>query len=218
MNAGWLCAATRHTECSPARGAVPSASPIDLAPGALLKTCHAIFLIAAGGCAAPGGSAPAPCTDAWERFIEEKVPTGDGRGHGPDVGSAEWQSVVEFRLGIRGEPGVPARDTAAWCRHIDRIVRGSAAAPVGGGETANACEPSFSGDGGLANDVVATYFETEGPARLPEPADSVSLMYAAPSASGSKCNGRIETLRAHHGGARAEWDYGASVMRGEVNR
>ena len=41
------------------------------------------------------------CTAAWYQSIEEKVPTGDGRGHGPDVGSDEWKSVVEFKLGIR---------------------------------------------------------------------------------------------------------------------
>ena len=45
--------------------------------------------------------------------IERQVPTGDGRGHGPDVGSAEWYSVVEFRLGVRDAPGVPERGTQA---------------------------------------------------------------------------------------------------------
>jgi len=56
-------------------------------------------------------------------MIEEKVSTGDGQGHGPDLGSDEWKSVVEFKLGIRGEPDVPSREGAAWCRHIDEIVR-----------------------------------------------------------------------------------------------
>lgn len=62
------------------------------------------------------------CSDAWYRSVEEVVPTGDGQGHGPDAGSDEWKSVVEFKLGIRGEPEVPARDTDDWCRYIDQLV------------------------------------------------------------------------------------------------
>ncbi len=64
-----------------------------------------------------------PCSSAWARKIEERVSTGDGRGHGPDPGSREWRSVVEFRLGIRGDPEVPSRESDAWCRFIDEIVR-----------------------------------------------------------------------------------------------
>lgn len=74
--------------------------------------------------ARPGASEPpALCSEAWYRAVEEKVPTGDGQGHGPDVGSDEWKSVVEFKLGIRGRPDLPARDTDAWCRRVDRILR-----------------------------------------------------------------------------------------------
>jgi len=63
------------------------------------------------------------CSDSWYRSIEERVPTGDGQAHGPDVGSDEWKSVVEFKLGIRDTPDVPERDGEAWCRYIDQIVR-----------------------------------------------------------------------------------------------
>ena len=62
------------------------------------------------------------CSKAWFEAVEARVPTGDGRGHGPDIGSDEWKSVVEFRLGIRDTPGVPDRSTEDWCRHIDRLV------------------------------------------------------------------------------------------------
>lgn len=65
------------------------------------------------------------CSEAWYRMIDEKVQTGDGQGHGPDLGSDEWKSAVEFKLGIRGDPDLPRRDTEAWCRHIDRLVRSS---------------------------------------------------------------------------------------------
>jgi len=63
------------------------------------------------------------CTQEWYRFIEGKVATGDDQGHGPDLGSIEWQSVVEFKLGIRGKVEVPQRDSNAWCRYIDQRVR-----------------------------------------------------------------------------------------------
>lgn len=62
------------------------------------------------------------CSESWYRSIEEKVPTGDGRGHGPDLGSEEWKSVVEFKLGIRNQPTVPPRDSEAWCRFIQQLV------------------------------------------------------------------------------------------------
>ncbi len=66
-----------------------------------------------------GEGGPAPCTEAWTWLVEARVPTGDGLGHGPDTGSVEWQSVVEFKLGIRDDPGVPPRDSHAWCRYVD---------------------------------------------------------------------------------------------------
>ena len=63
------------------------------------------------------------CSDSWYRFIEETVLTSDNQGHGPDVGSGEWKSVIEFKLGIRDNPNLPDRDSEAWCRRIDQIVR-----------------------------------------------------------------------------------------------
>lgn len=78
---------------------------------------------------------PAVCSGSWYRMIEEKVPTGDGQGHGPDVGSDEWRSVVEFKLGMRGEADVPRRDSAAWCLHIDEIVRSDRTSSAGSGNS-----------------------------------------------------------------------------------
>ena len=63
------------------------------------------------------------CSDSWYQFIEDAVVSGDNQGHGPDIGSDEWKSVIEFKLGIRDEPNLPNRDSEAWCRHIDQIVR-----------------------------------------------------------------------------------------------
>jgi len=62
------------------------------------------------------------CSEAWYRLVEQRVVTGDGRGHGPDAGSQEWKSVVEFRLGIRDAPGVPPHDSEAWCGYVDGLL------------------------------------------------------------------------------------------------
>ena len=63
-----------------------------------------------------------PCSPAWYKAVEQRISTGDGRGHGPDLGSEEWRSVIEFRLGIRGSPSVPERMSSEWCHYIDRKV------------------------------------------------------------------------------------------------
>ena len=70
-------------------------------------------------------AAPKPnCGDDWYALVESKLPTGDGAGHGPDPGSDEWRSVVEFRLGIRGDATVPDRSTPDWCKYIDTQLEG----------------------------------------------------------------------------------------------
>lgn len=74
------------------------------------------------------------CSHAWYRSIEERVPTSDAQQHGPDVGSDEWKSVIEFKLGIRDKPGVPSRDSHAWCSHIDQLVRESRTSSSDGGD------------------------------------------------------------------------------------
>lgn len=67
-----------------------------------------------------------PCSPSWFEAVEAKVSTGDGQGHGPDVGSSEWRSVVEFRLGVRGDEAVPSSESQAWCDYIDALVFQSA--------------------------------------------------------------------------------------------
>lgn len=68
------------------------------------------------------GEASNPCSESWYQSVESAIPSGDGMGHGPDVGSEEWKSVVEFRLGIRGRPEVPDRNSQAWCNYIDDLL------------------------------------------------------------------------------------------------
>lgn len=94
--------------------------------------CLGILLLTASlglGCARrtdPEPTQPEPCSPAWHSAVEARVPTGDGHGHGPDLGSAEWQSVVEFKLGVRGQAEVPARDSRAWCRYIEHLLEAGA--------------------------------------------------------------------------------------------
>lgn len=93
--------------------------------------------------ALPAAANPAaPCSETWLRSVDEKVATGDGAGHGPDVGSDEWKSVVEFKLGLRGQPGVPSRSSEAWCRYIDERLNARTAAGKTG-ERRAASGPSF---------------------------------------------------------------------------
>ena len=92
-----------------------------------------IFLgLTLSGCDASENTATTaiPCTDNWFAEVESLYPTGDGDGHGPDIGSLEWRSVVEFRLGIRDDPKVPAVNTQQWCTYIDKAYIKQATKPV----------------------------------------------------------------------------------------
>lgn len=70
----------------------------------------------------PANQAAEPCTERWYQELEATVSTGDGMGHGPDIGSEEWKSVIEFKLGVRGKQGVPDRNSREWCRFIDDLL------------------------------------------------------------------------------------------------
>ena len=69
-----------------------------------------------------GDGGPVPCTEPWFWELETRFGTGDGMGHGPDMGSDEWKSVIEFKLGIRDDPAVPDVTSARWCSWVDRYV------------------------------------------------------------------------------------------------
>jgi len=92
-----------------------------------MKYAIAIFVVLAAinlGVNA-GAELAAPCTEEWIRFVDQKLVSGDGQGHGPDLGSDEWKGVIEFKLGIRGQADLPARDSDDWCQLIDQLVRAS---------------------------------------------------------------------------------------------
>ncbi len=66
---------------------------------------------------------PELCVESWYRAVESAVPSGDGMGHGPDLGSEEWKSVIEFKLGIRGNPNIPDRNSPDWCNYINDFIK-----------------------------------------------------------------------------------------------
>lgn len=59
------------------------------------------------------------CDQTWFKKVEMQIVTGDGNGHGPDLGSLEWRSVVEFKLGVTGNDSLPAVSSDLWCDYID---------------------------------------------------------------------------------------------------
>ncbi|MGI9280655.1 MAG: hypothetical protein ACR2PX_13690 [Endozoicomonas sp.] len=76
------------------------------------------------GCSSHNGKEPkSMCTESWYEYVESRVPTGDGMGHGPDPGSLEWRSVVEFRLDLRDQNLLPDRSSNSWCKAIDQFLK-----------------------------------------------------------------------------------------------
>lgn len=59
------------------------------------------------------------CSSDWYQQVDSQIVTGDGQGHGPDLGSSEWRSVVEFKLGIRGDSALVDLNNEEWCHYID---------------------------------------------------------------------------------------------------
>lgn len=86
----------------------------------LMLSFVACLLVATAGCAPDDKASNANiCSAEWYALVEKQVLTGDNQGHGPDAGSAEWRSVVEFKLGIRGDKNIPPVDSEQWCAYIN---------------------------------------------------------------------------------------------------
>lgn len=71
-------------------------------------------------------------------------------------------------------------------------------------------------DGNPANEVVATFFDTEPKSAIAERGDSTSLMSVQPSGSGARYQGPNESIWEHQGEATIIWGYGAPEMRCKV--
>ena len=90
----------------------------------MIRLTAALGVLALSGCGVEPGPAHLlpPCSEGWNQLVEETLPTGDADGHGPDVGSMEWRSVVEFKLGIRDDPAVPALESEDWCLYMNEEI------------------------------------------------------------------------------------------------
>lgn len=63
-----------------------------------------------------------------------------------------------------------------------------------------------------SNEVAVTYFRTEPPTLIAEYGDRVSLMFARPTGSGTRYEGRNEKLSEHQGEFKVTWGYQAPEM------
>lgn len=89
----------------------------------MMGSFSALVILVASAAQTPDPMHEPLCSKAWYRSIKEKVITSDGQGHGPDIGTDEWQSVIEFKLGVRGTPNIPPRESELWCQYIDHLVQ-----------------------------------------------------------------------------------------------
>ncbi len=100
----------------------------------------AASILALGGCSSPAppdhppagpasvmpkqAAAPADATlgsPAWYAWVGRSLHIDDGRGHGPDPGSPEWNRAVQRKLGQeapRSKPGSPQ-----WQQAVDALLR-----------------------------------------------------------------------------------------------
>jgi len=169
-------------------------------------SCISLLLVTTA-CAGVGSPAPsiALCAAGWAQGIESQLQTGDGRGHGPDIGSDEWQSVVEFRLGIRDLPGLPERGSAAWCAYVEALADDRM--PV-----------IFACDDDAATKLAVHFLPTEPRMLIARRGDRLALMAQQRSASGAKYAGDDAALWEHHGEATVTWGADAPEMRCRVTR
>jgi membrane-bound inhibitor of C-type lysozyme len=169
-------------------------------------SCISLLLVTTA-CAGVGSPAPsiALCAAGWAQGIESQLQTGDGRGHGPDIGSDEWQSVVEFRLGIRDLPGLPERGSAAWCAYVEALADDRM--PV-----------IFACDDDAATKLAVHFLPTEPRTLIARRGDRLALMAQQRSASGAKYAGDDAALWEHHGEATVTWGADAPEMRCRVTR
>jgi len=121
---------------------------------------------------ASSGGAHAACGDTRYRTIDEKLSSGDGQGHGPDIGSDEWKSVIEFKLGMPDKAELPDRNSEGWCDYVDRLLEARAA--VAG----SAPGPSFACDEAVPEGVAAMVCADHGLAALD---NKLADVYAAAS-------------------------------------
>lgn len=62
------------------------------------------------------------CSMEWFKYVESQVLSQDQQGHGPDIGSEEWQSVIEFKLGLDKVANKPDKLSPEWCKFIQQAL------------------------------------------------------------------------------------------------
>lgn len=72
--------------------------------------------------------AAAGCDARWQTAVQAQLAPADG--HGPDLGSPEWQGTVEQQLGLNGVATLPARGSPAWCRRVQQQLDTARRAPT----------------------------------------------------------------------------------------
>ena len=93
------------------------------------------------------------CSPEWFRYVESQVISSDHLGHGPDLASEEWQSVVEFKLGLQANSNVPLKNTPQWCQFIQQQLDAQRIPPTFScqAKSLNIIEKEICQDQGLSN-------------------------------------------------------------------
>jgi hypothetical protein len=85
---------------------------------AACTACHARFAPAVSA-APPALPTPEPCSAEWNALVQRRLGIADAEGHGPDPGSDEWKAAVEHRLGVRDDAAFPEPGSPQWCQAVD---------------------------------------------------------------------------------------------------
>ena len=89
--------------------------------------CRRIFfLLVLAGCESLPRSqlerSSLPCSPDWNRVLEVRIGTGDGHGHGPDIGSIEWYYVIHRKLKWP-ESASLIPGSSVWCYRVDQAIQ-----------------------------------------------------------------------------------------------
>lgn len=87
------------------------------------RTPSLLLLALSAVCLNATAEADPPCPADRLAAIDRHGTPHDSRGHGPDPGSEEWASTVEWQLGLRGQADLPARGSLAWCGRIEAALQ-----------------------------------------------------------------------------------------------